>query len=146
MTSRYWLTPPDLRLQVQELLDRETFFDPCPYPRQVDALTIPWEKPWYCNPPFEAKDGSPTLFARKAISEGGPGVFVVSIQSPVAELLNGGARFITARRIAWLETETKKPKRNPNLTGVFYLPRDQQVEIRYSQNGVKCEDKQGGKT
>ena len=120
--GRFWLTPPDLELEVRELLGGP-YFDPCPYPRQGDALTIDWPCPWYCNPPFTRENGGSSAFARKAVSVGGPGIFVTSIPSPIAALLRGGARFIDARRIAWLEVDTKKPMPSPGLTGIFRLAR-----------------------
>lgn len=119
--GRFWLTPPDLEFQVRELLGG-SYFDPRPYPRKWDALVMDWSRPWYCNPPFTREDGGSSAFASKAVSVGGPGVFVTSIPSPVATLLRGGARFVDARRIAWLEVETKKPMPSPGLTGIFYLP------------------------
>ena len=121
--GRFWLTPPALELEVRKLLGGQ-YFDPCPCPRNegYDALTVDWGRPWYCNPPFNRKDGGAAAFARKAVSVGGPGVFVTSIPTPVAALLRGGARFVDARRIAWLEVDTKKPMPSPGLTGIFYLP------------------------
>ena len=119
--GRFWPTPPDLELEVRELLGG-SYFDPCPCPRRWNALTIDWSRPWYCNPPFIREDGGSAAFSRKAVSVGGPGVFVTSIPTPVAALLRGGARFVDARRIAWLEVDTKKPMPSPGLTGIFYLP------------------------
>ena len=121
--GRFWLTPPALEIEVRELLGGE-YFDPCPYPRKegYEALIVDWERPWYCNPPFNRKDGGCAAFARKAVTVGGPGVFVTSIPTPVAALLRGGARFVDARRIAWLEVDTKKPMPSPGLTGIFYMP------------------------
>jgi hypothetical protein len=122
--GRFWLTPPDLELQVIELLKDRHYYDPCPYPRgEEDALQVPWRRPWYCNPPFNRIDGGCAGFARKAVATGGPGVFVTSIPTTVVTLLQGGARFIDGRRIAWLEVDTKKPMPSPGMTGIFYLPR-----------------------
>jgi hypothetical protein len=121
--GRFWLTPPDLELEVQKLLGGP-YFDPCPCPRPEgwDSLVRDWSRPWYCNPPFTREDGGGSAFARKAVEIGGPGVFVTSIPTPVAALLRGGARFVDARRIAWLEVDTKRPMPSPGLTGIFYLP------------------------
>jgi len=120
--GRFWLTPPELELEVRKLLG-EQYWDPCPYPRPpgFDAMRIDWIKPWYCNPPFNRIDGGCSGFARKAVEQGGPGVFVTSIPTPVACLLSAGARFIDAQRFRWMEIETRKPMPSPGLTGVFYL-------------------------
>lgn len=120
--GRFWLTPPDPEAVIIKLLKDRHYYDPCPYPRAEDALQVEWRRPWYCNPPFTREAGGSSAFARKAVSVGGPGVFVTSIPTPVAALLAGGARFVDARRIAWLECDTKKPMPSPGLTGIFHLP------------------------
>ena len=126
-TSRlqYWLTPPELELEVRRILGGD-YYDPSPYPCPVDrdALRDAWVRPWYCNPPFVRADGSPSAFARKAVCEGGPGVFATSVPTPVATLLRAGARFVDARRVRWLEVESREPMPNPGLTGLFCLPEE----------------------
>lgn len=110
--KRYWLTPPELEQY------RQGRWDPCPYPRQIDydALTIPWEKPWYCNPPFD----NYTAFVRKAIKER-PGILVGPCPTAIVELLNAGAEYVEGGRFHWLEADTKEPWKHPNWAAVWRL-------------------------
>jgi len=90
----YWLSPPEMDKY------RSGSFDPCPFPRPAgwDGLHEPWHFPWYCNPPFNHL----SLWARKAISEGGPGVFVAFVSSGLANLIRSGATIRSIGRPAWL--------------------------------------------
>jgi len=101
MTLKYWLTPPDL---AHEVAGR---FDPTPWPRRVDwdALTEPWPKPWYLNPPFSQA----AAFTRKALAEGGPGTIIVPTTTPTQLLIEAEARIESLGRVRWLDCETKAP-------------------------------------
>ncbi len=120
---RYWKTPPKLF----EKLDDEFHFDydPCPYPKKVNALKVPWGKMNYVNPPFKGKDGSPTAFVRKAITEqhiGNSSVIVLPTQSYVNLLLEAGAELRSLGRVAWISAITNKPMVSPSPITLFYLP------------------------
>jgi hypothetical protein len=110
--ERYWLTPPELEKY------RADRFDPCPYPRPdgYDALTATWEKPWYCNPPFD----NYTKFVKKAIAEGN-GYLVGPIPDAIAYLLQSGARFVEADRYRWLEVDTRAPMPKPSRAAVWWI-------------------------
>lgn len=82
--KHYWLTPPDLMVE----LDKEFHFDfdPCPYPlpKGFDGLTAEWGRSNYVNPPFgsiihEGKKKGPTAWVRKAIVEQQKGKLVVLV-------------------------------------------------------------------
>lgn len=103
--TRYWLTPPELEKY------RTGRYDPCPYPRPegYDALTVPWEKPWYCNAPFS----NLKAFLNKAIAEGGPGVFIIpDAGTCFGVAVAARARLEYAGQVRWLEVETKEPWRH----------------------------------
>jgi len=115
--GRFWLTPPELVLEVRRLLGSGDWFDPCPFPRPEgwDALSMHWQKPWYLNPPFlKADGGGPMPFIRKAVKEGGPGVVVFSVPMGLHKLLEAGAALYPAGRIRWLEVETGARMPNPS--------------------------------
>jgi hypothetical protein len=115
MIPRYWLTPPELELEVHKIIGSD-YFDPCPYPRgEFDALLEDWKKPWYLNPPFKLGDGGPTPFIRRAIKVGGPGVAVFAVNSVVDALLRAGIELRPLGRVRWLECETKEPMPSPGL-------------------------------
>src|SRR5689334_22153362 len=83
--KHYWLTPPDLKAQ----LDAEFGpfdFDPCPYPKPADfdGLTCEWGQRNYVNPPFgsiihQGKKKGPTAWMRKAIEEQRKGKFSIVV-------------------------------------------------------------------
>jgi hypothetical protein len=56
--NRYWLTPPEVYLALDE--EFHFTFDPCPYPRPAgfDGLTIDWGEVNYVNPPFSKSDAA----------------------------------------------------------------------------------------
>ena len=103
---RYWLTPPELAPE------REGRFDPCPYPKPVDwdALTMPWSKPWYANPPF----ATIVKFVRRAVDIGGPGTLVFPVTTSTNILLRAGARLEPLGRVHWIDADTgaRDPKGN----------------------------------
>jgi hypothetical protein len=112
MKARYWLTPLELEKY------RQGRFDPCPYPLPEgwDGLTMPWQKPWYANPPFS----NYTAFVRKAIAEG-DGYLVGPLPIAILELLESGAQFIEGGHYRWLECETGKPMPNAGCSAVWRL-------------------------
>ena len=112
--KRYWLTPPELDYL------REGRWDPTPFPHafgDVNALLSPWEKPWYCNPPFHMA----TRFVRKGIEEGGPGIFVVPVTTPTHLLLMAGATLEPLGKVRWLECETRERMPDGVLCVAAYL-------------------------
>lgn len=120
--NRYWLTPPELYAR----LDSEFHFDydPCPFPRKVNALLGEWGNMNYVNAPFRSKDGSPTAFVRKAIEQQGKGrssVLVLPTQSYVNLLLEAGAELRSLGRVRWLEVDTKVPMPGPSPITMFIL-------------------------
>ena len=123
--GRFWLTPPELELEVTKLLGTNEWFDPCPFPKPKiwDALTMTWGKPWYINPPFLSCDGGgPTAFIRKAISEGGPGVIVYPVNAGTHELLGSNAKLLQLGRVRWLECDTRARMPSPGLSALAILP------------------------
>ena len=122
--GRFWLTPPELELEVRQLLGSEEYFDPCPFPKPADwdALTMTWSKPWYLNPPFLKSDGGgPMSFVRKAVEQGGPGVIVYPVTSATHALLQAGARLVPAGRVRWLECDTGRRMPSPSLCALAIL-------------------------
>jgi hypothetical protein len=73
--KHYWLTPADMREEIQRRYPG--IVDICPYPRPTgyNALTAPWGKVNYANIPFgttldeNGKKEGPTAWARKGILE-----------------------------------------------------------------------------
>lgn len=111
--KHYWLTPPDLRADLQA---RYGFtFDPCPWPlpEGFDGLTCEWGSSNYVNPPFgsimhQGKKKGPTAWVRKAIAEHQQGkrvVMVYPIDKWVLMLLSEGARVRDLGDVRWLATE-----------------------------------------
>lgn len=122
--GRFWLTPPELELEVSKLLGTTEWFDPCPFPRPKgwDALSQSWSMPWYLNPPFlKADGGGPMPFIRKAIIEGGPGAGVFSVPMGVHKLLEARAELHPVGRVKWLEVESRMPMPNPSYCVVAVL-------------------------
>ena len=48
--SDHWQTPPDIYNKLNEEFNFD--FDPCPLNAQVDAMSIPWGKKNFVNPPY----------------------------------------------------------------------------------------------
>ncbi len=120
---KFWKIPPALF----EKLDDEFHFDydPCPFPKVEDTLVKAWGKMNFVNPPFRAKDGSPTAFVRKAIKEqalGKNSVIVLPTQSYVNLLLEANAELRSLGRVKWISTITNKPMISPSPITLFYLP------------------------
>lgn len=122
IVKRYWLVPPELYSE----LDSEFHFDfdPCTYPRTFNGLEVSWGKMNFVNPPFRSKDGSPTAFVRKAISEallGKSSFLTLPCQSYINLLLEAGAELRSLGRVKWLEVESKEPMKSPSPITGFYL-------------------------
>ncbi len=110
----FWLTPPELMLE----LEREFAFDfdACPYPRPdgFDGLTIEWGARTYCNPPFR---GGVMAWARKAIAESKKGKLAVlllphrAIQWCTEPLLDAGAETRVLRPVDWLNPKGERAGR-----------------------------------
>jgi len=118
----YWLTPPKLYDELDEEFHFD--FDPCPFPRVIDGLNIPWGSMNYVNPPFRKKDGSPTAFVHKAIleqSKGKSSVLTLPTQSYVNLLLEAGAEVRSLGRVKWLSTADGTPCKSPSPITLFYL-------------------------
>lgn len=112
-SKHYWLTPPDLR---NELQARYGFtFDPCPWPLPdgFDGLTMPWGSSNYVNPPFgsimhEGKKKGMTAWVRKAIAENQQGkrvVMVYPVDKWVLMLLKAGATVRNLGDVRWIAIE-----------------------------------------
>ena len=123
--GHFWLTPPEIKLQVRKLLGTDEWFDPCPYPRPEgwDALSSSWRKPWYLNPPFLTADGGgPMRFIRKAVNVGGPGAIIYPVNPATHFLLSAGATLYPAGRVRWLEIDTHAPMPSPGHCALAVLP------------------------
>lgn len=124
----YWLTPPEIYMQLDEEFHFD--FDPCPYPRpdEYNSLDISWGKSNYVNPPFRTKDSAdgrgPTAFVRKAIEEhklGKKSVLMIPTQSYVNLLLEAGAELRSAGRVRWISGKTGEPWKAPVAITTFIL-------------------------
>ena len=105
--NHYWLTPPDLLLQMNEEFHFD--FDPCPYPlpEGFDGLSVDWGQSNYVNPPFKG----PTRWVRKAIAEHQKGktvVFVFPIDKWVHALIQTGAEIRNLGDVRWHSIEENK--------------------------------------
>ena len=83
--KHYWLTPPELYLQLNAEFGPFDF-DPCPHPlpEGFDGLTCEWGMRNYVNPPFgsiihQGRKKGPTAWVRKAIDEWRKGKLVVLV-------------------------------------------------------------------
>jgi hypothetical protein len=113
----YWLTPPELYVELDAEFSFD--FDPCPYPKpdDFDGLTCDWGNSSYVNPPFgsimhNGKKKGPTAWARKAIEEHEKGkrvVMVYPIDKWVLMLLEAGATVRNLGDVKWLATEDGLP-------------------------------------
>lgn len=111
--KHYWLTPPDLKAELQAEFNFD--FDPCPYPKPDDfcGLSADWGKSSYVNPPFgsvmvNGKKKGPTAWARKCITENQKGkrvVMVFPIDKWVLMLLGAGAKVRNLGDVKWCATE-----------------------------------------
>jgi hypothetical protein len=129
MTTRFWLTPPEL---YEDLSRRFGPFDydPCPHPvpEGFNGLEVPWGHMSYVNPPFRRHDGiegkGPTAFVHKAIAEAQAGrgsVLVLPVQSYVMLLAAAGAEIHSMGRVKWLDADTRKPMPGPSPICAFVL-------------------------
>jgi len=122
IVNEFWLTPPELYKELD--LEFNFDFDPCYYPKVKNSLNMEWGKMNFVNPPFRKKDGSPTDFVRKAITEqknGKSSFLTLPTQGYVNLLLEAGAELRSLGRVKWLEATTKKPMKSPSPITGFYL-------------------------
>jgi len=121
VTTRYWITPPNMYRD----LNAEFRFDfdscPCPRPEGYDSLQIPWGRSNYVNPPFRKADGvngmGPMAFVHKAIAEaklGRTSVLTLPAQSYIMHALEAGAELRSLGRVRWLEADTREPCKSPS--------------------------------
>jgi hypothetical protein len=125
---KYWLTPPEIYAELNQEFKFD--FDPCPYPRpkNFDALSMPWGKSNFVNPPFRPADGfggkGPTAFVHKAIEEqrnGNRSVLILPVQSYVNILVEAGAELRSLGRLRWREATTGEPCKSPSPICCFIL-------------------------
>jgi len=109
--KHYWLTPPDLMMQLNNEFHFD--FDPCPHPRPMgfDGLSIPWGKCNWVNPPFT---GGVMAWVRKAISErdyGKTSIIILPIYQvrAISVLADAGAEIRWAGKPQWLALEDNEP-------------------------------------
>ena len=135
MDKRYWLTPPDVYANLEEVYGPFDFDPcPCPLPEGFNGLELPWGRMNYVNPPFRPHDventdlppsrRGPTAFVHKAIAEhkeGRGSVLVLPVQSYVMHLAAAGAEIISLGRVKWLDTETREPYKSPSPICAFIL-------------------------
>lgn len=111
--KHYWLTPPDLKAELQAEFSFD--YDPCPYPKPegYNGLTAEWGQSSYVNPPFgsvivDGKKKGPTAWARKAIEESKKGkrvVLVYPIDKWILMLLAAGAEVRNLGDVKWCAIE-----------------------------------------
>jgi hypothetical protein len=116
--KHYWLTPPDLRSQLQAEFHFD--FDACPFPKpeDFDGLTCEWGQSTYANIPFgtvigpDGKKKGPTAWARKAIAENKKGKHIVMlypIDKWILMMLAAGAKVRNLGDVKWCATEDGSP-------------------------------------
>lgn len=115
--KHYWLTPPDLMVELQQEFNFN--FDPCPYPKpdDFDGLEDDWGDCSYVNPPFgsiihKGKKKGPTAWVRKAILEYKKGkkvVLVYPIDKWVLMLLEHATEVRNLGDVKWCATEDGMP-------------------------------------
>ena len=106
--KHYWLTPPDLMVQLQAEFGFD--FDACPFPRPdgFDGLEVEWGCSTYVNPPFKG----PTAWVRKAISEYRKGKKVVMVfpgDKWIHLMIEAGAEIRNLRDVKWCAIEDGQP-------------------------------------
>lgn len=112
--KHYWLTPPDLRAELQAEFCFD--FDACPHPKPADfdGLTCEWGKSTYANIPFgvvighDGKKKGPTAWARKAIAENQKGkrvVLLYPIDKWILMMLKAGAQVRNLGDVRWCAVE-----------------------------------------
>lgn len=111
--KHYWLTPPELKAELQAEFNFD--FDPCPFPKpdNFDGLSCEWGQSNYVNPPFgsvwhDGKKKGPTAWARKAMAEHKKGkrvVIVYPIDKWILMLLAVGAKVRNLGDVRWCATE-----------------------------------------
>ena len=108
---KYWATPKDMMMELQEQYDFD--FDPCPNPRPdgYDGLEVSWGKRNYVNPPFT---GGVMKWVRKAIAEqllGKTSLIILPTYQVRATnvLFYAGAEIEFAGCPRWLELHTDEP-------------------------------------
>ncbi len=116
--KHYWLTPPELRDELQSEFAFD--FDACPFPKPADfdGLTCEWGASTYANIPFgsvighDGKKKGPTAWARKAIAENAKGkrvVMLYPIDKWVLMMLAAGAKVRNLGDVRWCATEDGSP-------------------------------------
>lgn len=117
----YWVTPPDIMLELQSEFNFD--FDPCPFPRPegFDGLEVSWGNCNWVNPPFTgmAKEPGkrkigPMAWARKALAELQNGkisvlIFPIYQVRVISFLEDQGAEIRYAGKIRWLAVEDGTP-------------------------------------
>jgi hypothetical protein len=112
--KHYWLTPPELFVELNKQFEFD--FDPCPFPKpdDFDGLKAEWGESNYVNPPFGSytdelnKKKGPTAWAKKAVKEFKKGkrvVLVYPIDKWVLMMLEAGAVVTNLKDIHWHATE-----------------------------------------
>ena len=124
---RFWITPPELRAT----LDSEFHFthEICKFPPENNDLFVDWGPKGstvHGNPPFRAKDGSPTAFVGKAIEQAKDGrtiVLTLPVQSYVNLALEAGAEIRPLGRVRWLCVDCGKPMSGPSpIIALIFRP------------------------
>ena len=117
--KHYWLTPPDLMVQLEAEFHFD--FDACPYPRpdNFDGLTCEWGRSTYVNPPFgsiihQGRKKGPTAWVRKAIAESKKGKRLVMgypLDKWVLMMIAAGAKIRNLGNVRWCATEDDSPEK-----------------------------------
>lgn len=144
--KRYWRTPPDMMMKLQDQYNFD--FDPCPYPRPegFDGLTVEWGERNWVNPPFT---GGIMKWIRKAVAECKRGKISVMILPcyqvrAISVLDDAGAEISYAGKPRWLALEDDEPNpvklqdRQPCIYAVLrpdLICRDGHIEEREGNNG-----------
>ena len=146
--KHYWLTPPKLYQELNEIHGFD--FDPCPYPlpKGFDGLTCDWGSSNYVNPPFgsilhEGKRKGATAWVRKAIEEASKGkdvVFVFPIDKWVLMMIEAGAEVTNLGDVRWHSIEDGKAGKGTGSHIAKFVLKGSEKNIKLGERYLRKQD------
>ena len=148
--KHYWLTPPDLYKELDEIHGFD--FDPCPYPlpEGFDGLTCDWGLSNYVNPPFGSilhvgKIKCATAWVRKAIEEASKGkdvVFVFPIDKWVLMMIQAGAEITNLGDVRWHSIEDGRAGKGTGRHIAKFVLKGSEKDIKLGERYIRKQDLQ----